>query len=161
MNSFMSGIKFGAGFAISFVVIFALYENFFSVNEPHQLTISIPNNQLREKWNALPYDEQIAQASALVVAEYRQSSDGKFEAFVTEIHSKSANIDIPYGVGDLVPDATYYLTENSVERSGFVKIFISNPPQEASTMFLYDDRIAGYGDMPLKLLVEKFRDSGA
>jgi len=158
MNSFLRGLGFGAGFAISVVIVMLVAQKLF---EPEMPQSSMTEIEQGEKWRALSYEEQIAAASAIVISRYSETKDEGRVATVTEVLKDNEAIVVPAKAGDLRRDSKYYPDDEFRPRTGTVTFYTGSPAVVRSTLYLYEDRVAGYGDMPLDLLIKKFREDGA
>lgn len=98
----------------------------------------------------------------MVISRYRESEDGGRVAAVTEIYKDNESIVVPVNIGDVQNNSKYYPDNDEFNpRTGTVTLYTGSPAIERTTLYLYDDKVAGYGDMPLKLMVEKFKEDGA
>ena len=162
MNSFLRGLGFGAGFSISVIAIFFVFSKFYD-NDPteyphNQSIVSIQENT---KFRNLPFDDQIHKSTALVICRYSDADDGGRIAKVAEIFKDDDSISLEVNIGDERADAKYYPDKNDsfMERTGTITLYTGTPAKEASTYYLYNDRVPSFGDMPLELLIKKFNDN--
>ncbi len=156
---FLKGIVFGAGFCLSvlaIVQIFFLYiENTGSMSQYG----TADQTQLEMDWHKLSQEEQINAANAFLIVRYRDGEEGQKLAFVSEVHRRSPNVAIEYQAGDLYPRMHYY-PENEIDtRSGAVVFFAGTPSTYRHGLYLYDDRVTGYGGMPLRVLIKKLKEN--
>jgi len=157
MSSFLRGLGFGAGFSISVIAIFFVFTKFYTEDDIGSFSQSYEEDA---KFRELSFDEQISEATALVIARYSDTEDGGRIAIISEIHKDNESIFLNVKIGDVRQDSKYYPDENEFRtRTATITIYTGSPPEERSTLYLYGDRIAGYGNMPLKLLLEKFGKS--
>lgn len=161
MNSFFRGLGLGAGFAVSILVI-ALVSSKLKLfdDQPHVPDVSNIQSDIEqgEKWRALSYDEQIIEASALVISLYSTSDDESRVATVSEILKDDESIVVPAAIGQLQHDLKYYPDDGVTPRNGAIRFYTGSPAKERSTLYIYENRVAGYGDMPLDLLIKKFKE---
>jgi hypothetical protein len=59
--------------------------------------------------------------------------------------------------GDSFESLRFYPRKDGRLRSGVLIFFSGSPAIERATLYLYEDRIIGYGDMPLSVAIEKFK----
>lgn len=174
MRKFTEGLVFGAGFAISFLVLWyaAAYwvtpvitaSRIDQINEDLSPELSVTGSRDRPEilvdeqtkpFHEMPIEDQIKASSAIALARYEKGSDGKMRAVIQEFLKKDPDATIYYDVGDEYPHSSYYPTENTSYGDGVIIFFVGSPAQMRMAMTFSGDRIGGLGDLPLVLLREK------
>lgn len=170
-KKFKEGLVFGGGFGISFVAIWFIsaYVIFPKFVVPHiEQSISEtqsdfePSSSIKDvaDWNALNYNEMIQKASAIIVLRYKQEKDGLMSAYVAEIYKKEPSVEVKEKIGNRREDSDYYSRGgNGRDRDGAIILLTGSPAKERSTLYLYDNRLAGADDMPVSILLKKFNDA--
>lgn len=181
LKKFTDGLLFGAGFAISFIVLwyvaaFLVTPMFYGKMERTaskqssdmgaNTQPSIPRSYEALREPAIPFhelklEEQIKAASVIALARYERSSDGKMKAIIKEFLKKEPNVTIYYNIGDEYPDASYYPKENVSYGDGVIIFLTGSPARMAMSMTYSGDRIRGLGDLPVELLRKKCKDPDA
>jgi len=118
--------------------------------------VGSPELQNKVKFHELSDEDQIRNASVLVVIKYVPGSEGKTLAIIEEIHKKSQDTKIYFEIGDEYPNANFYPEEAS-RGDGAVILFIGSPAEERRSSSIFNKRIGAYGNMPVKTLISKFR----
>ena len=175
-KKFINGLVFGAGFTISFIVLWFLATFFIQpllsesllehLNNHHveitqeQSTSLQPKSTTTTKKSPLSFhelsiDEQIQQSSAIAVARYEPTGSGQVDAIITEFLKKDPTTSIYYNVGDKFPAASYTPKKNTNYGDGVVIFFTGSPASMRASMSFSGDRILGLGDLPLELLRKK------
>ncbi|KZX60247.1 hypothetical protein A3709_13230 [Halioglobus sp. HI00S01] len=153
IQTFLKGLIFGAGFSIAMVLVsvasIPILNYFTSEPEPETLYKS-------DNWHSLSDDQQIAQASVLLIGRYEPGPDGSQIGYVAEIHGDADSISMPLVKGDEIPNSKFYPGEHEF-RTGLILLYSDNGQVAKRTLYLYDDRVSGFGNMPLTLLVSKFK----
>lgn len=161
LKLFFRGLVFGGGLCVSALIFFFAINYYLKhYNNPTQ-GLEANQVQLEARWHELNQEQQIATANALLVIRYREGSDGERLAYVDEVYLRDAGVSIKYKKGDLYPRMNYYPKNKYTQRSGSVVFFSGSPSTYRHGLYLYEDRLPGYGDMPLHLLVEKFKAPAA
>jgi hypothetical protein len=181
-KKFADGLLFGAGFAISFTVLwyaaaFLVTPMFFSSQMERAASKqssdsgantqpSIPRNyealgEPATPFHELKLEEQIKTASVIALARYEQSPDGRMKAIIKEFLKKEPGTTIYYNIGDEYPDASYYPKEHVSYGDGVIIFFTNSPARMAMSMTYSGDRIRGLGDLPVELLRKKCKDPDA
>jgi hypothetical protein len=158
IKTFIKGIVFGTGFSISVVIVLFIAREL--LIKELDLNYDIPDSSSAE-WRDLSDDEELKKASAIALIRYSDtvSQDGSKNAFVEKVFTDKS-IKLDFGPGDPYPSLRYYPKNNSFrERTGVLVIFRDSPPIEQHTLFLYDDRVAAYGDMPVDVAIIKFKEN--
>lgn len=156
LKTFIKGLVFGAGFSISLVVIMFIAKEML-IKDLESEFDSPPSPSA--EWRELSDDEQLKKATAIALARYSDSDDGSKIAFIEQVYSDDS-IKLNIKPGDPYPKLKYYPRGDSFrERTGVLIVFRDSPPIEQSTLFLYDDRVAAYGDMPIDIAIKKFKEN--
>jgi hypothetical protein len=175
LKKFTDGLMFGAGFAISFLIIWYLGAYYISplIVDSRIQSITDDNLAYREmkrhgssgeneaishpkvQFHELTLDEQIKKASVIALAKYEQAPDGKMKAIITEFLKKDPGVTIYYKVGDEYPSSSYYPKANEDRGDGLVIFFVGSPASMRMSMTFSGDRIRGLGDLPIELFRKK------
>jgi hypothetical protein len=161
LSKFREGLVFGAGFAIAFIGIAAtslwlirLMDSSDSQSRAELNSEFGPD----PTWHSLSPDDQISASSAIAVLRYSESEGGSMTATISKLYRASPDIELNLSEGEVYPSLRYYPKDSFSMRSGAVVFFIDNPARYQHALYLYeDDRVSGYGNMPLSVLIEKFQ----
>lgn len=175
-KKFAEGLVFGAGFTISFIILWyvaaflvqpALTESQLeSISKEHPSVIrDKPYSPLSERdvnsevakipFHELNIDNQIEQSSVIALAKYEPQPDGRVKAIITEFLKKEPDTTIYYNVGDEYPSASYFPKDNTSYGDGVVIFFTGSPATMRMSMSYSGNRISGLGDIPLALFRDK------
>lgn len=154
---FLKGLIWGTGFASAIVAILLLAE-IFLINKYDNLGDVI---NLSSEWNSLSKEEQISGASAIAIVRYSKGTNGNMIASISNIYKDNESVVINLEIGAKYPSLDYYPKRDSRPRSGVVVFFTGSPVKERSTLYLYEDRVLAYGDMPLDVLINLFKQNEA
>ena len=178
-KKFVDGLAFGAGFSIAFIalwtvssfVIFpAFFESQFSDIDGSEIlfpdeseSTAKPNFPMGSDvpFYALSIEERIDTASAIALARYEPSDDGRMKAVITEYLKRESGTKIRFEIGDEHPSSSYYPTEDRNRGDGVVIFFTGSPATMGMSTSVYGDRITGLNDIPLALFREKCADDDA
>ncbi len=176
LKRFTEGLLFGAGFAISFTVVW-----YVAAYVVYPVTVGPKiekeaNKQLSEfnskivppevrremerPFHEMGPEESIEAASATALAKYEPGPDGRMKAVITEFLKKELDAKVPYDIGDEYPRGSYYPKENVSRGDALLLFFKRSPFPGTSSMAIYHDRIAGLSDMPMELFRKKVKESG-
>jgi hypothetical protein len=170
MKRLLDGLLFGAGFAVSFLLIWAVagywIASHFSPSrfaEQHGRSSAplagpyeIPHPEgATRPFHELGVDEQIKQSTVIALARYEPGPDGKRKAVIREFLKKDPGTTVYYKVGDEFSDASYYPKDNTDHGDGVVIFFTGSPAEMAESMTYSGDRITGLGDIPVELFRAK------
>jgi hypothetical protein len=175
LRKFFEGIVFGAGFAISFVVIWYVFahvatpmilaasvdraERQFSREMPTagpEVTRQSSRSKGPEKpFHELGIDEQIAQSSAIALARFEPASDGQKRAIIKEILKQDPGTELYYKAGDEYVPASHFVASGTDYGDGVVIFFTGSPATMTMSMSYSGDRIRGLGDIPIELFKQK------
>ena len=96
-----------------------------------------------------------------MISKYGDTDDGGRIASVSKIYKDNETILLNVNISDLRQLSKYYPGNNEFRpRTNSVTLYTKNPAEERNSLYLYDDKVTGYGDMPLELLLEKFKKNG-
>lgn len=128
LKRFTEGLLFGAGFAISFTVVWyvAAYVIFPATVGPkiekeankqlseYNSKVVPPEvrREMERPFHEMGPEESIAAASAIALAKYEPAPDGRMKAVVTEFLKKELDAKVPYDIGDEYSSGSYYPKEN-------------------------------------------------
>lgn len=169
-NRFVQGLVFGAGFAVSLLVVGALGLVVLSANlssrfssHVDSLSSSGPSNSVDEpsrQFHELTLEEQIEGATVIALVQFEPSAEGKSKAVIKEFLKMTAGTKIHYDVGDEYAPRSFYPNKDGVfQGDGIVVFFTGSPATMKYAVNYFGDRIAGLGDIPMKLFREKCRGS--
>ena len=165
-KKFLEGLVFGAGFGISFLLVFFLYA---FIAMPAFVSSKIQTNEERpvngEPWpstgqehpnfNELTLEEQIKAASVIALIRYEPASGGKIKAVIREFLKKDSGVELHYNIGDEYAPASYYAGGGSDRGDGVIVFFVGSPAEMRMSTTYAGDRIRGLGDIPLELFKDK------
>lgn len=180
MKKFVDGLLFGAGFAISFVAILLVSNNWISTAMIEcQIEESVSNmdaercqeeitekfkDQLKESKNEgklfhkLPLEEKIERASVIALVRYEDRSGPKVRAVIDEFLKKTPSSKIHYDVGDEYTYGNYY-PKDGLERGDGLVVFFTDSPATMTYSTTYDNsRILGLSNIPINLLKNKIKN---
>ena len=170
---FVDGLAFGAGFSIAFIVLwtivsFVVFPAYIKsrVADAGGSETAFPNAvestpehfssaKSEAPFYTLSIEEQIAEASVIAHAKYRQADDGRMQAIITEFLKLDPGTKIRYAVGDEYPGSSYYPTGDHDRGDGVIIFFTGSPATMELATSVNGDRISGLNDIPLKLFREK------
>ncbi len=179
LKKFADGLAFGAGFSISFVVLWliatiVIYPLYFEsqMSDISGAEIVFPDKNDDNSLTAYPafdgepffdlsIEEQIAKSSAIALVKYEPTNDGRMQAIIVEYLKIQPGTEIRYAVGDEFRDSSYYPNENEKRGDGAVIFFSGSPATMKLSTSVYGDRVTGLNDIPLALFREKCNDSAA
>lgn len=175
LKRFTEGLLFGAGFAISFTVVWyvAAYVIFPATVGPkiekeankqlseYNSKVVPPEvrREMERPFHEMGPEESIAAASAIALAKYEPAPDGRMKAVVTEFLKKELDAKVPYDIGDEYSSGSYYPKENVSRGEALLLFSKTRRSQEQVPWPFYHDRIAGLGDMPMELFRKKVKES--
>jgi hypothetical protein len=176
LKKFGEGLVFGAGFAISFILIWygasylALPMLLDSVAEreissfrpevgtnsrPPESSITGDAQKPSVSFHEMHLEDQIKQSSVIALAKFEPSPDGKIRAIIKEFLKKEPNVQIYYNIGDEYSAASYYPSENEIRGDGVVIFFVGSPASMRKFVTYAGERILGLADLPLELFKKK------
>jgi hypothetical protein len=167
ISKFFEGLTFGAGFAISFLLIAWLGAGVvvpMLFTTPGEATVrSGPSLSERPssfeepgpQFHELPLEEQIKTASVIALARYELAPDGKQKAIIKEFLKKDPNTTIYYNIGDEYPGGSFYPKDKTSYGDGVIVFFVGSPASMRMSISYTGDRIHSLGDIPLQLFREK------
>lgn len=169
-KKFLEGLVFGAGFAISLVVI--SYLAAFLAMSSFSPQRFVPNasshpeagqefgmEQPGPPFGELTVEDQIKKASVIALIRYEPETNGKHKAVFSEFLKKQPAAKFYYKLGDEYPSASYYTGSETNYGDGLVVFFVGSPAESRMSMSYANDRVRALGDMPMDLLRTKIRGS--
>lgn len=164
LKKFTDGLIFGAGFAISCMVIFfsasfLILPMFMSKHIEYPTGIE-QSNVVAQSHPSIPFhdlglEEQIKQSSVIALAKFEPAPDGQMKAIIKEFLKKDPGVTIYYNIGDEHPSSSYYLQKDVGHGDGLVIFFTGSPANMKMSMSYSGDRIQGLGDIPVELFKKK------
>ena len=170
LRKFAEGLVFGAGFAISFIVVGALGASaMFSLAPTSRWSTSSDTvtrqigegDEKRPPFYDLPIEAQIDEASVIAIARYEPAADGRMKAVLREVLKKKEGTTFHYQLGDEYTPSSYYPKSGTSYGDGIVIFFEGSPAMMRRAISYSGDRITGLGDMPIELFRNKCEDEGA
>jgi hypothetical protein len=159
LKKLIKGLIFGAGFA-SAVVVILLLADMYLIDRNHQYN-SGGTVISTSKWNSFSKEQQISKASVIAVVRYSKGNNGSMVAEIANFYKDNEEVLIGFKIGDKYSKLDYYPKSTNRLRSGVVVFFTGSPAKERSTLYLYEDRVLAYGDMPLEILIKLFKGAGS
>lgn len=170
LKKFTDGLIFGAGFAISCMVLLFLAGSlmlpmFMSKNIEYPAGIEQSNVEAHSQpsipFHDLGLEDQIKQSSVIALAKFEPAPDGKMKAIIKEFLKKEPGVTIYYNIGDEHPSSSYYPQEDVGHGDGLVIFFTDSPANMKMSMSYSGDRIHGLGDIPVELFKRKCSEPDA
>ena len=124
-----------------------------------------PNMEMNTKlsqekpFHELSPEEQIKKASVIAIAKYEKTSDGKFITVIKEFVKKDPNTTIYYKIGDEYPSHIQNHEPNVNYGDGVIIFFTGSPATMKMSMSYSGERISSFGDMPMKMFLEKCKEA--
>ena len=146
------------------IASFALYTSpiIDRINESEFGVSSVPSFgssfEKRPSQEELTTEEEIKLATGIVLTELRKNGD-KYQSYVVEILKNTSPGEFPIKIGDTYPRKAIYATEDHTMHSGVIALFHGEFAAEWHTLYIYGDRIPGYGNMSISKLKELIRES--
>jgi hypothetical protein len=169
-KKFTDGLIFGAGFAISCMVLlflagFLILPMFMSKHIEYPIGIEQSDvgahSQPSIPFRDLGLEEKIRQASVIALAKYEPAHDGQMKAIIKEFLKKDPGVTIYYKIGDEHPSSNYYPKEGVGHGDGLVIFFTGSPANMKMSMSYSGDRIHSLGDIPVELFKKKCSEPDA
>jgi len=178
-KKFVDGLAFGAGFSIAFIALWtvssfiifpAFFEAQFSDLDGSEMIVPDESESTANPnipvggdvpFYALSIEERIDAASAIALAKYEPSDDGRMKAVITEYLKLEPGTMVRFEIGNEYPSSSYYPTEGRNRGDGVVIFFTGSPATMQSSTSVNGDRITGLNDIPLALFREKCADDDA
>lgn len=129
---------------------------------PKSGEITVIEDRSWEAFNRLSYEDQLHQASALLVIRYDIDDQGNVTPVVTHRKSRLGNDSPPYQVGDIyMTDSKKMLLEYLDGElrhlgEGAVVIFSGDPPQQRGNRIIRDGVVSGAGPIPVDEVLAGF-----
>ena len=112
------------------------------------------------EWNDLSVAERIDRSSAVALVRFEKKDEGLMSAYVENILKKESLVELPVNIGDRLENSDYYSQGGyQRDRNGILIYFEGSPGKERSKSYLYEDRIASSGDMPLEIFFKEIQTS--
>jgi hypothetical protein len=180
VRKFKEGLVFGAGFAVSFLLLWYMAAYWVTpaittsriekINQDFVKKQSssgaenapkITDYGQEKPFHEMPIEDQIKASSVIALARYEKAADGKMRAIIKEFLKKDSEVTIYYGIGDEYASSSYYPKENTGYGDGVIVFFMGSPAQMRMSMTFSGGRIGGLGDLPLILFKKKCAESDA
>lgn len=164
LRKLLEGFVFGVGFSLACVLVAVFVTpqlmpiSFRSNERPSSVEgqdlSSTPGHE-QPQFHELSVEEQIKQASVIVLARYERAPDGKMKAVIREFLKKDPNTVIHYKIGDEYSSASFYPSEGKDYGEGVVVFFVGSPASMRLSVTYSGDRIRGLADIPVELFRKK------
>ncbi len=158
-NKLMNGFIWGVGFSLALILIFFIASITFLNVKPGPADGVDQRKAMEEriKWQELSDEEKIRTATAAVIVKYEKGEGLHMKAYVDKVLNRSADQPLAYVVGSRLETEDYYSQDGRVRnRDGVVLMFGGNPIHDLGSIFIYDNRLSGMGNMPIEVFVNKF-----
>lgn len=168
LKKFISGIIFGSGFSIAFLM--CAYIGLVHVVLPNAESTTYntgsivksassskvkPYKKMETPIRDLTIDEKIEHATVIAIAEYQPEKDGKQAAIITDILKQDKGVEFFYSIGDEYISSSYYPIENRDRGDGVIIFFHGNPASMRHSTTYRGNRITGLSDIPITLFKKK------
>lgn len=100
-------------------------------------------------------DDQIASASVIFIARFEPAEDGRRKAVITEILKSPSSGSFDFEVGDEYARLSTYSEDPDEDGDGYVTFMTGDPPEFRMSSNIREERIGGFGGIPLDLLRKK------
>ena len=114
-----------------------------------------------KQFHELPLEEQIKESTAIAIARFESSNDGRMKAIIKEYLKKKEGVKIYYDVGDEHPSSSFYPEKNTNRGEGVIIFFGGNPASMKMSMTYEGEKIRSLGDIPMSLFKEKCKEGNA
>lgn len=154
-RTFLKGIVFGLGVIVAFLIA-----GFISSNLDFSTSVMLPDKiQDFESWHDLSDEEKLHKATAVLILRYKSEAEDLMTAYVAEVYKKNKTIEVAAIVGDRRKGDDFYSRGEGLDRDGAIVYMTGSPAKDRSTLYLYDNRLAGVSDMPLNIFLRKFNEA--
>lgn len=155
---FVKGLIFGAGFAVALVAVFIIFSQYqiSSFTPPEGGSVSY---ETMNEWGDLSIAERVEKSSVVALIRFNKEPDKLNSAYVAQILKKAPSTKIDIGVGQRMEESDFYSNEGSRDRNGVIAFYTEHSSHARGKAYLYDDRLVGSGDMPLKVFLKLFEKS--
>ena len=165
LRKILEGFLFGTGFSLACILVAVFITPQLmpisfrsSIDRPPPIASQrIPSAHPPEQpdFHKLPLEEQIKHASAIALARYEPSPDGKMKAVIREFLKNEPNTIIHYKVGDEYSSASFYPNKDRLHGDGVIIFFVGSPASMRMSITYSGDRIMGLADIPIELFRKK------
>lgn len=151
-----------AGLAGLLVTLAACGSDSESDDAAHSSSVTIKDTFPQEKISRLSYEDQVHQATALLVIRNDIDAEGKITPVVTHRKSRLGSDKPPFQVGDVYSDYEYevFLEMTSVEPrqqgEGSLILFFGDPPRSSEYRIIRDGAISGVEPVPIETVLAGF-----
>lgn len=124
--------------------------------------ITAAENLSAQTFGRLSYEDQVHQASALLVIRYDIDHQGNVTPVVTHRKSRVGEGSPPFKVGDVYMTATQQFLIESIGSElrhlgeGAVILFQGQPPAERASRFIHDGNVSGRAPVPVEVVLAGF-----
>lgn len=167
-KKFLEGLAFGAGFAVAFaatawcVLSLTVGRIYFrapppglaAVDRAAALQAGAASEETATRFDKLPVNEKIKQASIIALARYERSPDGKLKPVFKEFLKKIPGTEF-YDVDYSGDDFTKF--GGIVEGAGLISFYVGSPAQMRESFTFSGDHLYELGNMPLDVFRQKCR----
>lgn len=151
---FIKGFVFGSGFCCA-VLVFVFVVKILFENSSSAEFVEFNNDRL--EWNNLSDTDKLKRSTDMLVVRYKDGVDSIKLAYVDKIYCKETNCDSEFSEGEILPNQDFYpKSDHSIQDA--VILLLKSPRQlPMSKWFVYDNRVPTLGNMPINVLVKKFK----
>jgi hypothetical protein len=163
LQKYLYGLAFGAGFGIAASLVLLFGPGLFmAVSGHHGIPVvesrspaaTAASGKPERQFHEESVDEQIRQSSVIAIGRYERDPDGKLRMIFKEFLKKAPGTEIYYEIGDEY-EMSYRPQSERKEGEGMLFFFVGSPADMRMSMTYHGERIAGLGDIPLKLFRQK------
>ncbi|MDP5212860.1 hypothetical protein ORJ66_07365 [Pseudoalteromonas tunicata] len=156
---FIKGLVFGSGFIVSLLI----FEKLVALNSIEHDAIEDNLNKLMQTPNIYSFDkadlnEKITLASHVFVTKYEESENGFGNAIITKVLKNSETHPLPYSVGDIYPNDSYYLNDSAHKMDGSVVFYIGHEHRIRKSFLYFDGQLAALDYMSLDEFISIFNE---
>lgn len=159
IKTLIKGFVFGFGFFLAITTAGYIWAYISQPNTTYTHEFS-RSDTLSEEWNNLSFDEKVNSSSAAAIIRYRNSEDGLQKAYIERVLKKEPSTTIDLNEGQRVKKSDFYANGHySRTRNGTIILYTGNPAELKESLYLYNNRVSSFGDMPISVFLKKFEQS--
>ena len=110
---------------------------------------------VRRDFGDMTIDEQIASSSVIFITRFEPAEDGRRKAVITEILKSPSDGSFDFEVGDEYARLSTYSEDPNEYGDGYVTFMTGDPPDFRMSSNIREERIGGFGGIPLDVLRKK------
>jgi|TARA_R110001592_G_scaffold286573_1_gene555179 hypothetical protein len=154
IKTFIKGLIFGTGFILAVGGVGYISFKYHEGSVARE--VDTINKRLK-LWSALSIEEQISTAESVLIVRFSDGEDNLKLATVSALYSKNSLADTGFKQGELYPKGNYYPLSERENRSATIFLYIDGMDSPVSTWHAYNDNIPAAGNMPIELMIKKFK----